>query len=730
MDTRSTTDLNMILEAMENDKKEMTQKMQTMQEQIQELIISQTHGEDSTFEGSVNRGSAGNWHPNDVKVDIPEYDGKLDPDEFVEWLCTVERVFDYKQTIEDNKVKIVALKLQKYASTWWSNTCLKQDDPQTLVRYLGGLEPRVANVVELHSYQTLAELTILSHKVDSQQRSKGNPCAIPTLLVPKKNGEWRMRMDSRSINKITIKYCFPIPRLNDLLDELHGSIVFSKIDLRSGYHQIRVYEGDEWKTAFKTKKGLYEWLVMPFGLSNAPSTFMRLMNHVLKSFLGRFMVIYFDDILGIQVDQKKVQAICDWPLPRSIQQVRSFYGFASFYRRFIRNFSTIVAPPTEVTKFKTFVWTSQAQRAFDELKQLLTSTLVLALPCFQEHYLIFKEFISHSDHEALKYIQGQHKLQPRHAKWVEFLQAFTFTIKHKSGKFNKGADALSCRYSLISSLQPKLIGFELLQNEYISDPDFGEIYANCLTHAEGTKLKFSTSSHPQTDSQTEVTNRTLGSLLRALVSSNLKQWEDLLPRDEFAYNRAPSKTTGISPFMAVYGLNQTTPLDLAALDTSTKFSKEASDVATDIKSIHQRIHDMIVKTNKLIKYRRDKGKKHVLFKPDDLVWLQFRKERFPFKRRSKLSPRSDGLFKVLAKVNDNAYEIKLPGDSLVSATINVADLQPYYDPNEPLPSLRSNFFNDRGDDRQTPDYQAHNSTPPSPTPKWISLAQLEYTEPS
>ncbi|GJU63817.1 zinc finger, CCHC-type containing protein [Tanacetum coccineum] len=200
------------------------------------MLISQNHGEDSASSGSVNKRGAGSWHPNDIKVDIPEYDGKLDPDEFVEWLRTVERVFDYKQMTEDNKVKIVALKLRKYASTWWSNTCLKreragkekiqtwpkmkakmkqkflptyyvqnsfsqlhslrqgtgtaeeysrefeyllmkcdvpEDDPQTLVRYLGGLEPRVANVVELHSYQTLTELTLLSHKVDSQQRSKG-----------------------------------------------------------------------------------------------------------------------------------------------------------------------------------------------------------------------------------------------------------------------------------------------------------------------------------------------------------------------------------------------------------------------------------------------------------------------------------------------------------------------------------------------------------------------------
>ena len=195
----------------------------------------------------------------------------------------------------------------------------------------------------------------------------------------------------------------------------------------------------------------------------------------------------------------------------------------------------------------------------------------------------------------------------------------------------------------------------------------------------GTKLMFSTTCHPQTDGQTEVVNRTLSQLLRTMIKKNLREWEECLPHVEFAYNRAVHSTTQLCPFEVVYGFKPLTPLDLLPLALHERIDLEASKRADYVRKIHELTREAIEKKGKNIATARNTSRKEVLFKPGDMVWLHLRKDRFPQQRSSKLKPRGAGPYKVLAKINDNAYSIDIPiaEFSRVSNNFNVADLSPY-----------------------------------------------------
>ncbi|KAJ9524896.1 hypothetical protein QJQ45_002965 [Haematococcus lacustris] len=266
-------------------------------------------------------------------------------------------------------------------------------------------------------------------------RPSTSPYASGVLLVRKKDGSFRMCIDYRPLNRLTIKNKYPLPRLDTLLDRLHGAKVFSKLDLRQGYHQIRVAPEDIHKTAFRTRYGHFEFTVLPFGLCNAPATFQRLMNDVLHDLLDDCVLVYLDDILifsrtpqehsahlrrvldllrkhklyaklskcefgmdqttflghivsasGIACDPAKVVAVQSWPIPKTVHEVRSFLGLANYYRRFVKDFSTIAAPLTTLTradghdKQGVVAWGQAQQLAFDALKQALVSAPILIAP--------------------------------------------------------------------------------------------------------------------------------------------------------------------------------------------------------------------------------------------------------------------------------------------------------------------------------------------------------------
>jgi transposase InsO family protein len=401
----------------------------------------------------------------------------------------------------------------------------------------------------------------------------------PVILIKKPDGTWRFCVDYRALNALTVKDAFPIPVVDELLDELNGARFFTKLDLRSGYHQVRMLPGDVHKTAFRTHDGLYEFLVMPFGLCNASATFQALMNDVLRPFLRRFVLVFFDDILiysstwadhrrhiravftvlqqhqlvvkrskcafgvplvaylghvisaeGVAMDPAKVEAVRDWPTPRSARAVRGFLGLAGYYRKFVHDYGVIAAPLTALLKKEGFSWSKEATAAFVALKDAVTSAPVLALPDFTKPFIVEcdastygfgavliqdghpiaffsrpvaprhrslaayereliglvhavrhwrpylwgRRFTVRTDHYSLKFLLDQRLATIPQHHWVGKLLGFDFGVEYKPGAQNAVADALSRRDTpdgeVLAISAPRFDFFDRLRQEQATNP--------------------------------------------------------------------------------------------------------------------------------------------------------------------------------------------------------------------------------------------------------------------
>ena len=426
-----------------------------------------------------------------------------------------------------------------------------------------GATPPIARPLHHQSSKDLAVFEEYTRSMieSGQLRVSASPYGAMALIVRKKDGTARVVVDYRALNELTVKNKYPLPLMDELFDRVVKAKVFSKLDLRTGFHQIRVHDDDVEKTAFRTRYGSFEYRVLPMGLCNAPGTFMQLMNDTFRDLLDRSVLVFLDDILvysqtmeehtvhlrqvlerlretklyaklskceffrseveflghhigadGLSVMQDKVAAVREWPTPRNIHDVRSFLGLAGFYRRFVKGFSDVARPITELTKTNTdtpFEWGDAQERAFAALKDALTNAPVLliadpslpyTLNCDACHYAVGatlqqdhgnglqpvaymsrklkpaeinydtreKEFLAlvdacrhwrqylHSDlpfkllsdHDSLKYHKTMPNMSGRIARWIERMSEFDYDIEHIAGVKNVVADALSRRIDM------------------------------------------------------------------------------------------------------------------------------------------------------------------------------------------------------------------------------------------------------------------------------------------
>nr|UBX54614.1 transposon Tf2-1 polyprotein [Lupinus angustifolius] len=492
-----------------------------------------------------------------------------------------------------------------------------------------------------------------------------SPYSSPIILVRKKDGGWRFCADYRALNKITIPNKFPIPIIEELLDEIGGATIFTKLDLKSGYHQIRMHEGDIEKTTFITHEGHYEFVVMPFGLTNAPSTFQSLMNEVLRPFLRKFVLVFFDDIFiyskdmlshvahlqqvlqvlqtnslkankkkcsfgqesleylghvisgqGVAADKSKVDAVNSWPLPKEIKGLRGFLGLTGYYRRFVQGYGKLAKPLTDLLKKDNFKWTEEATTAFNLLKTAMVNLPLLAVPDFSKVFVV--------------------EIDASSKGLGAVLMQEDFEIQFKPGQENSVADALSRR----------------------------DMYSTMSISAVLDKGDWSQEVHD--DAKWKRSNL-FELFLEGIISSG-----------------------SMSPFKALYGRD---PPTLIKGCSYTSKIEEVNQLLIQRDAILTELYQNLMKAQNQMTVQANKHRREVQFEEGDWVYLKIQ----PYKLKSlasrscvKLSPRFYGPYQIDSRVGLVAYKLVLPPHSKIHPVFHVSLLKKALKPNQqpqPLPPL-------------------------------------------
>ncbi|CAN6458156.1 unnamed protein product [Victoria cruziana] len=559
----------------------------------------------------------------------------------------------------------------------------------------------------------------------------------PVLLVKKKDGTWRFCVDYRALNEVTVKDKHPIPVIDELLDELTGARYFSKLDLRAGYHQIKMADQDIEKTAFRTHDGHYEFLVMPFGLTNAPATFQRCMNDLFRRYLRKFVLVFFDDILvysaTLEEHARHLEVVLKVLRDNNLfaKQSKCTFGQTSI------GYLGHIVDEQGMLRRNAFEWTDKSLEAFTHLKNALVSAPVLTLPDFTKMfvvetdacdvgvgavlsqdghpiaymskaltkrakpfstyekemlvivvavekwrpYLIGRHFIVKIDHASLKHLLQQKISTPTQQRWIARLLCYDFTIEYRKGPENNAADALS-------HLKEQFLNLSTIRADIWND-----IREEQTRDDEVRKLN--TAHHPQTDGQSKVVNRTLETYLRCYAGEQPATWVKHLSWAEWSYNTSSHASIGMTPHEALYGHP---PPSIPHYEEGTAAEEEVDALLRHRDDLLGSLQENITKAQNRMSQVYNKGRLDREFNVGDLVWLK----RLPLKQKSllgqpysKLLPRFYGPFKVLQRIGRAAYKLALPASALVHPVFHVTRLKPHHGdapeliepipPQEPVP---------------------------------------------